>query len=198
MTEGIPASSEELFELFGTGSWVFLPAAPVRAIAAELGAAVVDERFSWRDNPHLGEGGRIVVLTAPMNGWMLLHGASETVGAAAAELSERRDVYRAMIDVRLPAMSWAYLEGGMPVRTVSVELGDDGDLVTRTAGDPLPFERDGALGAGAPHGLDSFFYPLAVLGEHGVTLDELRRGLGLPSVTLRIGRPDSGAAPSRP
>ncbi|MFF2050833.1 hypothetical protein ACFVU2_04455 [Leifsonia sp. NPDC058194] len=186
MTEGMPASSEELFEVFGAGSWVFLPAAPVRSIAAELSADIVDDQFAWGENPHIGEGGPVVVLTSPMNGWMLLHGASETVGAAAAELSERRDVYRAMIDVRLPAMSWAYLEGGMPVRSVSVELGDDGDLVTRTAGDPLPFERDGSLGSGAPHGLDSFYYPVAILGEHGVTLDELERSLARPSVTLRI------------
>lgn len=186
MADGIPAASEALFEVFGESSWVFLPAAPARAIAAELTADIVDDRFSWGDNPHVGEGGGTLVLTSPLGGWMLLHGASETVGAAAADLSERRDVYRAMIDVRLPAMSWAYLEGGMPVRSVSLELGDDGGLVARTSGDPLPFERDGALGSGGPHGLDSFFYPLAILGEHGVTLDELLRGLDRPSVTLRI------------
>ncbi|WP_025159209.1 hypothetical protein [Leifsonia aquatica] len=186
MADGTPAPSEALLDAFGQSSWVLLPAAPVRAIAAELGADVVDDAFAWGENPHLGEGGGVLVLTAAMNGWMLLHGASETVGAAAAELSERRDVYRAMIDVRLPAMSWAYLEAGMPVRSVSLELGDEGDLVARTAGDPLPFERDGALGAGGPHGLDSFLYPMAILGEHGVTLDELERGLDRPSVTLRI------------
>lgn len=186
VADGIPAPSEALFEVFGEGSWVFLPEAPVRAIAAELEAEVLDDGFAWAENPHRGEGGGVLVLTAPMNGWMLLHGATETVGTVAAELSERRDVYRAMIDVRLPAMNWAYLEGGLPLRSVSVELGDDGALVTRTAGDPLPFERDGALGSGGPHGLDSFFYPVAILVEHGLTLDELERGLGRPSVTLRL------------
>jgi hypothetical protein len=186
VVEGIPASNEALFDLLGQSSWVLLPAVPVRTIVAELAAEVLDDQFSWSENPHLGEGGRVLVLTSPMNGWMLLQGASETVGGAAAELSERRDVYRAMIDVRLPAMSWAFLEGGMPVRSVSLELGDDGDLVARTSGDPLPFERDGALGSGGSTGLDSFFYPVALLGEHGVTLDELERALDRPSVTVRI------------
>jgi hypothetical protein len=185
VAEGIPASSEALFELFGEGSWVFLPEAPARAIAAELDADILDEQFSWGENPHRGEGGGVLVLTAPMRGWMLLLAASETVGGAAAELSERRDVFRAMIDIRLPAMTWAYLEGGMPVRTVSLELGDDGTLVTRTAGDPLPFERDGTLAAG-PGRLDSFYYPMAILSEHGVTLDELERALDRPSATLRL------------
>ena len=179
--------SDALFDVFAGGSWVFLPAMPARGLATELEAGILDEQFSWCENPHLGEGAGLLVLTASMNGWMLLHGASETVGWAAAQLSEQRDVYRAMIDVRLPAMSWAFLERGAPTRTVSVELGDDGGLVTRTSGHPLPFEADGLVAPATPSGLDSFFYPVAILGEHGVSLEYLERALDRPSVTLRVG-----------
>lgn len=186
MSDGVPALSDALFEVFGGGSWVFLPAMPARSLAAELEAEILDEQFSWCENPHLGEGAGLLVLTTPMNGWMLLHGASETVGGAAALLSEQRDVYRAMIDVRLPAMSWSFLERGMPTRTVSLELGDDGDLVTRTSGHPLPFEADGIDAPVAAGGLDSFFYPVAIMGEHGVSLRDLERALDLPSVTLQV------------
>ena len=186
MSDDAPVLSDALFEVFGGGSWVFLPAMPARGLAAELEADILDEQFSWCENPHLGEGAGMLVLTVPINGWMLLHGASETIGGAAALLSEHRDLYRAMIDVRLPAMMWSFLERGMPTRTVSVELGDDGDLVWRASGDPLPFESEDVLMPSTPYGLDSFFYPVAILGEHGVSLGELERALDLPSVTLRV------------
>ena len=186
MSERIPVLSDALFEVFGAGSWVFLPAVPARGLASELEAEILDEQFSWGENPHLGEGDGVLVLTAPINGWMLLSGASETVGGAAALLSEQRDVYRAMIDVRLPAMSWALLENGMPTRTVSVELGDDGGLVTRTAGDPLAFEAQGIRAPTSSFGFDSFFYPVAILSEHGVSLNALEDALDRPSVTLRL------------
>lgn len=178
--------SDALFEIFAGGSWVFLPALPARGLATELEADILDEQFSWCENPHLGQGAGLLVLTSSMNGWMLLHGASETVGGAAALLSEQRDVYRAMIDVRLPAMSWAFLERGAPTRSVSLELGDDGGLVARTSGHPLPFEVDGMAPPRTPAGLDSFFYPVAILGEHGVTVDDLERALDRPSVTLQV------------
>ena len=187
MPDEAPVLSEALFDVFADGSWVFLPAVPARALAAELAADILDERFSWGDNPHLGEGDGLLVLTAAMNGWMLLHGASETVGAAANRLSEQRDAYLAMIDVRLPAMSWSFLERGTPTRTVSVELGDEGDLLTRTSGHPLPFEGEGLAPPVTVSGLDSFFYPVAILGEHGVTIGDLEAALDRPSVTLRIG-----------
>ncbi len=187
MPDDIPVLSDALFEVFGGGSWVLLPEFPARGVATELEAEILDEVLPWGENPHVGEGAGMLVLTAPMNGWMLLEGASETVGGAAALLSEQRNVFRAMIDVRLPAMSWSYLEGGMPVRTVSLELGDDGDLVTRTAGDPLPFEADGLVPPSAPFGLDPFFYPVAILARHGITPEELHYALERPSVTLRRG-----------
>ncbi|KQR51069.1 hypothetical protein ASF88_17910 [Leifsonia sp. Leaf336] len=186
MTEDVPVLSDSLIEVFASGSWIFLPAAPARGLATELEAEILDEQFSWCENPHLGEGAGLLVLTSAINGWMLLHGASETVGWAAGLLSERRDVYRATIDVRLPAMSWAFLERGAPTRSVSVELGDDGDLVTRTSGHPLPFEADGIEVPNTGTGLDVFFYPVALLAEHGVTLHDLEVALDRPSVTLRV------------
>lgn len=178
--------SDPLIEVFASGSWIFLPAAPARGVATELGAEILDEQFSWCENPHLGEGAGLLVLTSAMNGWMLLHGATETVGWAAGRLSEQRDVYRATIDVRLPAMSWAFLERGAPTRFVSVELGDDGDLVARTSGHPLPFEADGIDVPSTGTGLDVFFSPLALLAEHGVALHDLEVALDRPSVTLRV------------
>jgi hypothetical protein len=187
VSDDAPVLSEVLFEVFGAGSWVFLPAMPARSVAEELEAGILADRYAWGDNPHAGEGDGMLVLTAPIGDWMLLQGASETVGGAAALLSERRDLYRAMIDIRLPAMSWARLETGMPVRSVSVELGDDGGLVTRTAGDPLPFEASGAAPPASPFGFDSFFYPLAILAQHGVAPEALERALDQPSVTLRVG-----------
>jgi hypothetical protein len=177
--------SEPLFDVFASGSWVFLPSAPARGLATELQAEILDEQFSWGENPHLGEGAGVLVLTSAMNGWMLLHGASETVGWAAGLLSEQRDVYRATIDVRLPAMSWSFLERGAPTRSVSVELGDDGDLVTRTSGHPLPFEADGVDVPDTGTAFDPFFYPVAILAEHGVGLGDLEAALDRPSVTLR-------------
>ncbi|WP_158867419.1 hypothetical protein [Leifsonia sp. AG29] len=186
MSERIPVLSDALFEVFGTASWVLLPAGPARGIASELEAEILDEQFSWCENPHLGEASGALVLTAPMNGWMLLLGASETIGGTAALLSEQRDVFRAMIDVRLPAMSWAHLQNGMPTRTVSVELGDDGALVTRTAGDPLPFEETELAVPTSSGGWESFFYPVAIVMEHGISLDALEEALDRPSVTLRI------------
>lgn len=183
----VPLLSDALFDVFAGGSWVFLPAAPVRGLSTELDARILDEQFSWCENPHLGEGRGLLVLTAVMNGWMLLHGASETIGGVAALLSEQRDVYRAMIDARLPAMSWSFLECGAATRSVSVELGDDGGLVTRTVGHPLPFEIDGLVAPSTVGRLDSFFYPIAILGEHGVTLGDLERALDRPSVTLQVG-----------
>lgn len=178
--------SEALFGVFASGSWIFLPAGPARGLATELGAEILDEQFSWCENPHLGEGAGLLVLTAPINGWMMLHGASETVGWAAGLLSEQRDLYRATIDVRLPAMSWAFLERGAATRAVSLELGDDGDLVTRTSGHPLPFESDHVRLPGTGTALDAFFYPLAILSEHGVVLHDLDVALDRPSVTLRV------------
>jgi hypothetical protein len=186
VSDDAPALSETLFEVFGAGSWVFLPAIPARGVATELEAEILDEQFSWGDNPHIGEGAGVLVLTAPVNGWMLLQGATETVGGAAALLSEQRDVYRAMIDVRLPAMSWSYLENGMPVRTVTVELGDDGALVTRTTGEPRPFEAERLTPPTSPFGYDSFFFPIAILAELGVRVESLEWALGAPSVTLRV------------
>ncbi|MFE4468334.1 hypothetical protein ACFRFH_05900 [Leifsonia sp. NPDC056824] len=186
MSEDVPVLSEPLFDVFASGSWIFLPAGPARGIATELDAEILDEQFSWCENPHLGEGAGLLVLTSAINGWMLLHGASETVGWAAGLLSEQRDLYRATIDVRLPAMSWSFLERGAPTRSVSVELGDDGDLVTRTSGHPLPFESDGVHLPGTGSGYDAFFYPVAILGEHGVTLHDLEVALDRPSVTLRV------------
>ncbi len=182
----MPVLSEGLFEVFGGGSWVFLPAAPVHVVAAALRADVVSDGHPWGENPHVGEGASVLVLTAPINGWMLLQGASETVGGAAATLSERQPVFRATIDVRLPTMSWAYLDGGMPMRTVSVELGDEGDLVTRTAGDPLPFESEHLVCPTSEYGYDSYFYPVAILGHHGLGLGSLEEALLRPSVTLRL------------
>jgi hypothetical protein len=146
--------------------------------------------YRWEENPHVGEGAGLLVLTAAMNGRMLLHGASETVGGAAAILSERHPVLRATIDVRLPAMSWAFLDGGMPSRTVSVELGDDGDLVSRTSGDPLPFEGEDLVCPTSEYGYDPFFYPVAILARYGVGLDELHAALTQPTVTLRLGGRD--------
>lgn len=179
--------SDALFETFGSASWVFLPATTPEALAEALDARIVDDRFRWAENPSVGDGPGLLVLTAPLNGWVLLLGASETVGAAASVLSARTGVLLAMIDVRLPAMSWSHLEGGAPTRTVSVELGDDGDLVTRTSGDPLPFEAEPLVLPTSPGGFDPFFYPVALLAEHGVTLHDLADALRRPSATLRIG-----------
>lgn len=187
MSEEVPLLSDALFDVFADGCWVFLPAMPARALATELDAAILDEQFSWGENPHQGEGSGLLVLTAAMNGWMLLLGASETVGAAGALLSEQRDLYRAMIDVRLPAMSWSFLERGAPTRSVSVELGDDGGLVARTSGHPLPFEVGELPTPVTAAGFDSFFYPVAILAEHGVTVADLEGALDRPSVTLRVG-----------
>lgn len=187
MPDDIPVLSDALFETFGSGSWAFLPATTPEALAAALDARITDDRFRLAENPSVGDGPGLLVLTAPVNGWVMLLGASETVGAAAAVLSEGIGVFQAMIDVRLPAMSWSHLEGGAPTRTVSVELGDDGDLVTRTAGDPLPFEGGSLVLPTSQHGYDPFFYPVAILAEHGVTLDVLAEALRRPSVTLTLG-----------
>lgn len=186
MPDDIPVLSEALFETFGSGSWAFLPATTPEALAAALDARIVDDRFRLAENPGLGDGPGLLVLTAPVNGWVMLLGASETVGAAAAILSDGIGVFQAMIDVRLPAMSWSHLEGGAPTRTVSVELGDDGDLVTRTTGDPLPFEAESLVLPTSPLGFDPFFYPMAILAQHGVTLGVLADALRRPSVTLAL------------
>lgn len=178
--------SDALFDVFADGSWVFLPSMPARTLATELGAVIFDEQFSWGENPHQGEGDGLLVLTAAISGWMLLLGASETVGVAGALLSEQRDLFRAMIDVRLPAMTWSFLERGAPTRSVSIELGDDGELVTRTSGHPLPFEIGATAAPVVGSGFDSFFYPVAILTEHGVTVHDLEAALDRPSVTFRL------------
>lgn len=186
MTAEIPVLSDALFALFGGTSWVLLPATDPLLIADDLDADIIDQGQSWGRNPHAGEGPGVLVLTAPIRGWMLLEGASETVGEAAAVLSAERGVLRATVDVRLPAMSWEHLEGGLPTRTVSVELGDDGDLVTRTSGHPRPFESAPLVCPTSEHGLDPFFYPVAILDAHGVRLLDLERALVRPSVTLQL------------
>ncbi len=186
MHDDAPFLSGPLFELFGGASWLLLPATDPLLIADDLDADIVDQGQSWGTNPHAGEGPGILVVTSPIRGWMLLEGANETVGAAAAQLSESRVVFRSTIDVRLPVMSWARLESGMPTRSVSLELGDDGDLVTRTSGDPLAFESAELIVPRSDAGLDAFFYPLAILGVHGVRLTDLERALDRPSVTLRM------------
>jgi hypothetical protein len=182
----IPVLSDALFALFGGTSWVFLPATDPLLIADDLDADIVDQGQSWGTNPHAGEGPGVLVLTSPIRGWMLLEGASETVGDAAVVLSQDRGVFRATVDVRLPAMSWAHLEGGMPTRTVSVELGDDGDLVTRTTGPPRPFEAADLVCPTSEHGFDPFFYPVAILDVHGVRLMDLERAMVRPTVTLQL------------